>query len=65
MDHRPPPTLDLLVEHQDQLFAGFSDYFQTLDSEPPSLNAVFQVGHTTLRAAVMDSFDRPVTADEM
>ena len=65
IDHRPPPPLDLLVDHQDQLFAGFSDYLQTLDCEPPSLNAVFQVGHTTLRAAVMDSFDRPVTSDEM
>ena len=65
IDHRPPPPLDLLVEHQDQLFAGFSDYLQTLDSEPPSLNAVFQVGHSTLRAAVMDSFDRPATVSEM
>ena len=55
----------LLVDQQDQFFAGFSDYLQTLDSEPPSLNAVFQVGHTSLRADVMDSFGWPATVSEM
>jgi N-acyl-D-amino-acid deacylase len=65
IDHRPPPPLDLLGEHQDQFYSNFDDYFQALDNEPPSLNAVCQVGHTTLRAATMDAYDRPATAKEL
>jgi len=65
IDHRPPPPLDLLVKHQDQFFSGFGTYLQTLAEEPPSLNALCQVGHTTLRAAVMDSYDRPANAEEV
>jgi len=65
IDHRPPPPLDVLVKHQDQFFSGFGTYLQTLAEEPPSLNALCQVGHTTLRAAVMDSYDRPANAVEV
>lgn len=65
IDHRPPPPLDILVENQDQFFDNFGSYLQALAVEPPSLNAVCQVGHTTLRAATMDSYDRPATAEEI
>jgi N-acyl-D-amino-acid deacylase len=49
IDQRPPPPLDLLVEREDQFFTDFGNYLQTLAENPPSLNAVCQVGHTTLR----------------
>ena len=65
IDQRPPAPLDILVEREDQFFADFGNYLQTLTDNPPSLNAVCQVGHTTLRAAVMDSYDRPATAAEI
>jgi N-acyl-D-amino-acid deacylase len=65
IDQRPPPPLDLLVEREDQFFTDFGNYLQTLAENPPSLNAVCQVGHTALRVAVMDSYDRPATADEI
>ena len=65
IDHRPPPPLDVLVNHHDQFFSDFGNYFQALAEEPPSLHALCQVGHTTLRAAVMDSYDRPATTEEM
>ena len=65
IDHRPPPPLDILVEREDQFFTDFGNYLQTLTDNPPSLNAICQVGHTTLRAAVMDSYDRPATAEEI
>ncbi|MBC8258476.1 MAG: D-aminoacylase [SAR324 cluster bacterium] len=65
IDQRPPPPLDILVEREDQFFADFGQYLQALTENPPSLNAVFQVGHTTLRAAVLDSYDRPATAEEI
>ena len=65
IDHRPPPPLDVLVKHQNQFFSSFGTYLQALAKEPPSLNALCQVGHTTLRAAVMDSYDRTVNAEEV
>ncbi|MEE3122147.1 MAG: D-aminoacylase [SAR324 cluster bacterium] len=65
MHRRPPAPLDLLGRHPDEFFHGFADYLKALDDDPPSLNAICQVGHTTLRASVMDSYDRPATSDEI
>ena len=65
IDQSPPPPLDILVEREDQFFADFGKYLQALTENPPSLNAVCQVGHTTLRAAVMDSYDRPAIGKEI
>ena len=65
IDQSPPPPLDILVEREDQFFADFGKYLLALTENPPSLNAVCQVGHTTLRAAVMDSYDRPATEKEL
>ena len=65
IDQRPPAPLDILVEREDQFFADFGNYLQTLTENPASPNSVCQVGHTTLRAAVMDSYDQPATAEEI
>ena len=65
MHRRPPAPLDLLGRHPDEFFHGFADYLKALDDDPPSLNAICQVGHTTLRASVMDSYDSPATSVEI
>ena len=44
IDQSPPPPLDILVERKDQFFAYFGKYLQALTENPPSLNAVCQVG---------------------
>ena len=65
LDGRPPSPLDLLGKRKDEFFASFGAYLKALDDDPPALNAVCQVGHTTLRASSMDSYDRPATTDEV
>ena len=65
LDRRPPAPLDLLGKHEDEFFASFGGYLKAMDDDPPALNALCQVGHTTLRAATMDAYDRPATADEV
>ncbi len=61
----PPPPLDLLSKTAEAYFADFGDYLQALDDEPAALNVVAQVGHSTLRAGVMDRFDRAANKDEI
>ena len=62
---RPPSPLDLLASGESQFFEKFSNYFYSISQEPPSLNAICQVGHTTLRASCMDSYDRSATTKEI
>jgi N-acyl-D-amino-acid deacylase len=61
----PPPPLDLLSKTSDGYFQDFGDYLGALDQDPAAVNVVAQVGHSTLRAGVMDRFDRAATADEV
>jgi N-acyl-D-amino-acid deacylase len=64
--HRqPPPPLDLIDGGNSYQFATFADYLAALDSAPAAINAVFLVGHSTLRVGAMDRLDRPATADEI
>ena len=65
IDRRPPPPLDLIADDGAKFFASFAAYLDALDSEPPALNAVAQVGHSTLRAGAMDRLDRPANAAEI
>ncbi|MGI9336654.1 MAG: N-acyl-D-amino-acid deacylase family protein [Gammaproteobacteria bacterium] len=62
---RPPPPLDLVGEDGELFFAAFGDYLQALDENPPIVNALCQVGHSSLRAGAMDSLDRPASATEI
>ena len=64
-DRRPPPPLDLVAAEPGQFFADFRDYLGALDRDPPALNAICQVGHSSLRVGAMDSLDRPATAAEI
>lgn len=62
---RPPAPIDLLSEDPAQFHASFSDYFAALDRDPPAVNAVAQVGHSTLRAGAVASLDRPASPAEI
>lgn len=60
----PPPPLDLLGERE-HFFDRFEDYLKRLDESPASVNALCQVGHSTLRVSAMERLDRPADAREI
>ncbi|MCC7428653.1 MAG: D-aminoacylase [Alphaproteobacteria bacterium] len=63
---RPPPPLDLLGDESWWRFASVGEYADTLDREPPAVNAMLLVGHTTLRVGAMgDDLDRAATDAEI
>jgi N-acyl-D-amino-acid deacylase len=62
----PPPPLDIIAREATQLFPTFGAYLSALDREPPALNAVCQVGHSTLRIGTMaDHLQRPASESEI
>jgi N-acyl-D-amino-acid deacylase len=65
IDRYPPPPLDIIGREANQFFKSFDGYLSALDRDPPALNAACQVGHTTLRAGAMDTFDRAATPAEI
>ncbi len=65
LDGRPPPPLDLISEEGAGFFADFAGYLAALDAAPAALNALCQVGHSSLRVGAMDSLDRAATQDEI
>ncbi len=65
VDGRPPAPLDLICENPDGFHADFGSYLDAIDADPPALNVVAQVGHSTLRLGAMDRLDRAATAAEI
>lgn len=65
IDRRPPPPLDLIGEEGGMFFADFAGYLAALDNDPPALNALCQVGHSSLRVGAMDSLERPADRGEL
>jgi len=61
----PPPPLDIIGREPKQFFSSFAAYLDALDRDPPALNAVCQVGHSTLRVGAMTELDRAATAAEL
>ena len=61
----PPPPLDLIGEDNQAFYPTFSTYLDALDQDPPALNTVCQVGHSSLRIEALDSLDRPADAREL
>jgi len=61
----PPAPINLICPGPDDLMSSFADYFKALEKTPPAVNVVPQVGHATLRAGVMDTFDRAATKSEI
>jgi N-acyl-D-amino-acid deacylase len=62
---RPVPPLDLLGDERWFRFPTFQAYVEALGRAPPAANAALLVGHMTLRAGVMDRFDRAASAAEI
>lgn len=63
--NRPPAPLGAFTGNGKYLFPRFIDYLQALDAAPGAVNSICLVGHTTLRHAVMEDFDRPATSAEI
>ncbi|MEW5420336.1 amidohydrolase family protein [Amorphus sp. 3PC139-8] len=60
------PPLDLLDDSGEWYrYRSFADYIEALTDTPAAVNAAAYVGHTTLRAIVMDDLNRPATASEI
>lgn len=64
-DKRPAPPLDLIAPTGAQLFDGFGDYLSALDAAPPAVNVLPQIGHSTLRLAVMEDLTRGASGSEL
>lgn len=64
-DREPPPPLNLLGGREWYRYRSFAAYMAALKAAPAALNIAPQVGHTTLRAAVMDDVFKPATAHEI
>lgn len=60
-----PQPLDLIGGTESYKYPTFSAYLDQLDATPPAVNAVFLVGHSTLRENVMDRLDRAASDDEI
>ncbi len=65
LSQRPPAPLDLIGEEPAAFFASFDDYFNALAAQPPAVNVVAQVGHSSLRVMAMNELDRPATESEL
>ena len=61
----PPPPLDLMGDSEWFRFPSFASYAAELNKKPAATNCALLVGHTSLRVATMDSFDRPATGKEI
>ncbi|MEZ5751732.1 MAG: D-aminoacylase [Paracoccaceae bacterium] len=60
-----PQPLASLVPDTALMFPDFAAYFARLSDEPPAVNSLCLCGHTTLRHAAMDRYDRAATGAEI
>ncbi|ANF56651.1 N-acyl-D-amino-acid deacylase family protein [Halotalea alkalilenta] len=61
----PPDPMNLLGSREDFRYPSFKAYAQALEAASPSINVAALIGHTALRANLMDRFDRPASAEEI
>ena len=61
----PPPPMNLLGDASWYRFPTMREYMAAVEASPPALNLAPLVGHTALRAAVMDDVYRAATAAEI
>lgn len=64
-DASPPGPMGLLGQWDDYRYPTLVDYNDAFEAAPPALNVAMLIGHSTLRAGVMDDFDRPATKKEI
>jgi N-acyl-D-amino-acid deacylase len=63
---RPPPApLDLVCDSAEGFFADFGAYLERLDGAPAAVNALCQVGHSSLRAGALADLGRPASGAEI
>ncbi|MGB7301021.1 MAG: D-aminoacylase [Burkholderiaceae bacterium] len=60
-----PQPVSLLSGNSDHFFKSFKDYFSALAKDPPAVNNVCLVGHSTLRHGAMDNLSRPADPAEI
>ena len=65
VDRDPPPPLNLLGDRSWFRYSSMREYVDHVRSEPAAVNMAMLAGHSTLRAGVMDSLDRPASAAEI
>ena len=59
------PDLALIGDARAFRFPKFSNFIDAVDAAPPALNAVFLVGHSTLRFGALEQTNRAATAAEI
>ncbi len=64
-DVDPPPPLNLLGGREWYRFGTTESYAIELKENPPAVNSLMLVGHSTLRVATMDRLDRAATKKEI
>jgi N-acyl-D-amino-acid deacylase len=64
-ERAPPPPADLIGDLPEHYFARFADYLAAVDADPPAVNVLAQVGHSTLRFGALARLDRAATAAEI
>jgi N-acyl-D-amino-acid deacylase len=60
-----PEPLNLFADPRTPRFRRARDYLQALQEQPAAVNSVPLLGHSSLRAMVMDRTDRPARSDEV
>jgi N-acyl-D-aspartate/D-glutamate deacylase len=61
----PPDPINLLGQQDEFKFAVLTDYINKLSQQKPNVNVVALVGHTALRAQVMNDLSQPATLAEI
>jgi N-acyl-D-amino-acid deacylase len=61
----PPDPMNLLGDRQAFVYPTFSDYVAAVEAARPCVNVAALIGHTALRANVMDRFDREASPGEL
>jgi N-acyl-D-amino-acid deacylase len=61
----PPDPINLLGIKEEFKYSSLADYIKAISEVKPSVNVAALVGHTTLRAQVMDSLDRAASLEEI
>ncbi len=64
-ENSPPGPMALLGNWNDYKYPSLADYNASFDSAPAACNVANLIGHSTLRASVMNEFDRAATSNEM
>lgn len=61
----PPDPINLLGKKAEFHYPSLADYIETLSTNKPNVNVVALVGHTALRAQVMDDLSQAATTEQI